>query len=265
MTFRSPVRDLAFSLTEVAGADRLIETGAYPDLDTDTISAVLEAAGQLSDDILAPLNRPGDLTGAKYANGSVTAAPGFGDAYKVFAAGGWNGLAADPEYGGQGLPKALELACYETFHAANMAFGLCPMLTLASIEALHEHGTPRQKSLYMSRMISGEWTGAMVLTESHSGSDLGTLRTVAHPNGDGTYRLEGQKIFITWGEHDAPTTSSIWCSPACRMRRRERAASRCSWCRSSWSMTTARSAPATISSPIRSNTSSASTARPPAR
>jgi alkylation response protein AidB-like acyl-CoA dehydrogenase len=202
MTFRSPVRDLAFSLTEVAGADRLIETGAYPDLDTDTISAVLEAAGQLSDDILAPLNRPGDLTGAKYANGSVTAAPGFGDAYKVFAAGGWNGLAADPEYGGQGLPKALELACYETFHAANMAFGLCPMLTLASIEALHEHGTPRQKSLYMSRMISGEWTGAMVLTESHSGSDLGTLRTVAHPNGDGTYRLEGQKIFITWGDHD---------------------------------------------------------------
>ncbi|HYF22817.1 MAG TPA: acyl-CoA dehydrogenase [Caulobacteraceae bacterium] len=202
MTYRAPVRDLAFSLTEAAGLDRLLKTGACPDLDLDTVSAVLEAAGQLAEEVLAPLNREGDLKGAAYANGAVTAAPGFRDAYQAFAEGGWHGLAADPEHGGQGLPKALEQAAYETFHAANMAFGLCPMLTLAAIEALHAHGTERQKALYLTRLISGEWTGAMVLTESQSGSDLGTLRTVARPNGDGTYALHGQKIFITWGDHD---------------------------------------------------------------
>jgi alkylation response protein AidB-like acyl-CoA dehydrogenase len=202
MSFRSPVRDILFSLTEAADLERLLASGAYPDLDLETTAAVLEAAGQLADEVLAPLNRPGDLSGAKYANGAVTSAPGFRDAYKAFAEGGWNGLAADPEFGGQGLPKALEQAAYECVHAANMAFGLCPMLTLAGIEALHEHGTDRQKSLYLPRLISGEWTGAMVLTEPQSGSDLGTLRATARPNADGTYALDGQKIFITWGDHD---------------------------------------------------------------
>ncbi|MBS0295495.1 MAG: acyl-CoA dehydrogenase [Proteobacteria bacterium] len=202
MSFRSPVRDILFSLTEAADLGRLLDTGAYPDLDLETTAAVLEAAGQFSDEVLAPLNRPGDRAGATYANGAVTAAPGFADAYKAFAAGGWNGLAADPEYGGQGLPKALEQAAYECFHAANMAFGLCPMLTLAGIEALHEHGTDRQKLLFLPRLISGEWTGAMVLTEPQAGSDLGALRATARPNADGTYSLDGQKIFITWGDHD---------------------------------------------------------------
>ncbi|MBC6983053.1 acyl-CoA dehydrogenase [Caulobacter sp. 17J80-11] len=202
MSFRAPVRDLLFSLTEVAGLDRLIETGAWPDLDRDLAGAVLEHAGELATDVLAPLNRQGDLNGAKYANGAVTAAPGFRDAYKAFAEGGWHGLAAETQYGGQGLPKALELAAFEMFHAANMAFGLCPMLTLAGIEALQAHGTERQNALYLPKLISGEWTGAMVLTEPQSGSDLGTLRTRAEPNGDGTYALHGQKIFITWGDHD---------------------------------------------------------------
>jgi len=202
MSFRSPVRDILFSLTEAADLGRLLDTGAYPDLDLETTAAVLEAAGQFSDEVLAPLNRQGDLKGAAYANGAVTAAPGFADAYKAFAAGGWNGLAADAEYGGQGLPKALEQAAYECFHAANMAFGLCPMLTLAGIEALHEHGTDRQKALFLPRLISGEWTGAMVLTEPQAGSDLGALRATAKPNADGTYALDGQKIFITWGDHD---------------------------------------------------------------
>ncbi|NEX92155.1 acyl-CoA dehydrogenase, partial [Caulobacter sp. 17J65-9] len=202
MSFRAPVRDLLFSLTEVAGLDRLIETGAWPDLDRDLAGAVLEHAGDLATDVLAPLNRQGDLNGAKYANGAVTAAPGFRDAYEAFAEGGWHGLAAETQYGGQGLPKALELAAFEMFHAANMAFGLCPMLTLAGIEALQAHGTERQNALYLPKLISGEWTGAMVLTEPQSGSDLGTLRTRAEPNGDGTYALHGQKIFITWGDHD---------------------------------------------------------------
>ncbi len=202
MSYRSPVRDIVFALTEAAGLDRLVATGAYPDLDAETASAVLEAAGQLANEVLAPLNRTGDLNGATYANGSVKAAPGFDAAYKEFSEGGWHGVAADPEFGGQGMPKALEQAAFETFHAANMAFGLCPMLTLAGIEALHAHGTDKQKALYLPKLISGEWSGAMVLTEPQSGSDLGTIRSTARPNGDGTYALEGQKIFITWGDHD---------------------------------------------------------------
>jgi len=203
MTFRAPVRDIAFSLTEVAQAGRLAETGAFPDFDPETMEAVLAAAGQFADEVLAPLNRKGDLEGARYANGAVTAAPGFADAYRLFAEGGWTGLSAEPGHGGQGLPKALEQACFETFQAANMAFTLCPMLSLAAIEALQTVGTERQKSLYLPRLVSGEWTGAMVLTEPQAGSDLGALRATATPNGDGTYSLSGQKIFITWGDHDA--------------------------------------------------------------
>jgi 3-(methylthio)propanoyl-CoA dehydrogenase len=203
MTYRAPVRDIAFSLTEVAGIDALAATGAFPDYDADVMGAVLEAAGSFSEEVLAPLNRPGDLAGATYANGSVTAAPGFADAYKQFAEGGWTGLAAPAHSGGQGLPKALELAAYETVHAANMAFGLCPMLSLAAIEALEAHGTEHQKTAYLPRLVSGEWTGAMCLTEPQAGSDLGALTATATPNGDGTYSLTGQKIYITWGDHDA--------------------------------------------------------------
>ena len=202
MTYRAPVRDLMFTLTEVVGADRLMGDGGFADLDRDTLSAVLEAAGALAADVLAPLNHAGDKAGATYQNGKVTAAPGFAEAYKAFAEGGWTSLAADPEFGGQGLPKALELAVFETMHAANMAFTLCPMLTQGAIEAIHAHGSERQKRLYLPKMIAGDWTGAMNLTEPQSGSDLGTLRTRAEPDGEGGYRLHGQKIFITWGDHD---------------------------------------------------------------
>jgi len=203
MSYRAPVLDLAFALEAVAGIDQVAATGAFPDYDADVMGAVLEAAGQFSEQVLAPLNRPGDLAGAKYANGAVTAAPGFADAYRQFAEGGWTGLTASVEAGGQALPKALELAAYETVHAANMAFGLCPMLSLASIEALEQVGNEYQKATYLPKLVSGEWTGAMVLTEPHAGSDLGALTTTATPNGDGTYALNGQKIFITWGDHDA--------------------------------------------------------------
>ena len=203
MTYRAPVKDIAFSLTAVADIDTVAATGAFPDYDADVMGAVLEAAGQFSEEVLAPLNRPGDLAGATYANGSVTAAPGFADAYRQFAEGGWTSLTASPEAGGQHLPKALELAAYETVHAANMAFGLCPMLSLAAIEALEAVGTEEQKAKYLTKLVSGEWTGAMVLTEPGAGSDLGALTATATPNGDGTYALNGQKIFITWGDHDA--------------------------------------------------------------
>ena len=203
MTYRAPVRDLIFTLTEVAGIDAVAATGAFPDYDAEVMGAVLEAAGQFSEGVLAPLNRIGDQKGSLYANGAVTAAPGFADAYRQFAEGGWTGLSAPADAGGQQLPKALELAAYETVHAANMAFGLCPMLSLAAIEALEAVGTEAQKATYLTKLVSGEWTGAMVLTEPQAGSDLGALTATAVPNGDGTYALTGQKIFITWGDHDA--------------------------------------------------------------
>jgi len=200
MTYRAPVRDIAFSLRHAAGFDRLSD--AFPDADADTVQAVLEGASALAGDILAPLNRKGDLVGAKLENGVVRAAPGFGEAYRQFAQGGWNGLAADPEHGGQGLPKSLEIGVFEMFQAANMAFGLCPMLTLGAIEALAHHGSDRQKALYLPKLVSGEWTGTMNLTEPQAGSDLAAITTMATPDGDGGWTLSGQKIFITWGDHD---------------------------------------------------------------
>ena len=203
MTYDPPVRDLAFALEAVAGIDAVAATGAFPDYDADVMAAVLEAAGQFSREVLAPLNRPGDLAGARLSGDDVIAAPGFADAYRQFAEGGWTGLSAPAHAGGQALPKALELAAYETVHAANMAFGLCPMLSLAAIEALEAVGTEAQKETYLTKLVSGEWTGAMVLTEPGAGSDLGALTATATPNGDGTYVLNGQKIFITWGDHDA--------------------------------------------------------------
>ena len=203
MTYRAPVRDLAFTLQAMAGIDRVAATGAFPDYDPEVMAAVLEAAGQFSEEVLAPLNRVGDRHGSSSVDGNVTTAPGFAEAYRQFAAGGWTGLSAPAHAGGQQLPKALELAAYETVHAANMAFGLCPMLSLAAIEALEAFGTEAQKATYLTRLVSGEWTGAMVLTEPQAGSDLGALTATATPNGDGTYSLTGQKIFITWGDHDA--------------------------------------------------------------
>ncbi len=202
MSFQAPARDLLFALTEVIDIDRLRQTTAFAEIDHETLAAVLEAGGAVATDILAPLNRSGDKAGALYQNGRVTAAPGFAEAYKAFAEGGWTSLAADPEFGGQGLPKALALAVFEMMHAANMAFSLCPMLTQGAIEAIQAHGTERQKALYLPNMISGAWTGAMNLTEPQAGSDLGTLTTRAEPDGRGGYLLHGQKIFITWGDHD---------------------------------------------------------------
>ncbi|MDO8800868.1 acyl-CoA dehydrogenase [Phenylobacterium sp.] len=201
MTFRAPVRDLAFALKTVGHSALMGE--AFPDLDEDTVVAVLEAAGAFVESELAPLNRTGDTQGAKYANGKVTAAPGFAAAYQAFVAGGWNALSADPEYGGQGLTGALGLAVFEMVHAANMAFGLCPMLTQGAIEALALHGTERQKRLVLPKLVSGEWTGTMNLTEPQAGSDLAAVTTRAEPDGQGGYRLHGQKIYITWGDHDA--------------------------------------------------------------
>jgi alkylation response protein AidB-like acyl-CoA dehydrogenase len=201
MTFRAPTRDLAFALKTVGHASLI--SSAFPELDEDTVTAVLEAAGAFVEEQLAPLNRIGDQKGATYANGRVTAAPGFAEAYQAFVAGGWNALSADAAYGGQGLTKAMELAVFEMVHASNMAFGLCPMLTQGAIEALDLHGSERQKRLVLPKLVTGEWTGTMNLTEPQAGSDLAAVSTRAEPDGEGGYRLTGQKIFITWGDHDA--------------------------------------------------------------
>ena len=201
MTYRAPLRSLALAL-QTAGHPALVGQ-AFADLDPDTVSAVLESAGAFAANELAPLNRQGDKVGARYENGKVTAAPGFAEAYQAFVAQGWNSLSADPEFGGQGLTKAMELAVFEMVHAANMAFGLCPMLTQGAIEALALHGTERQKRLVLPKLVSGEWTGTMNLTEPQAGTDLASVTTRAEPDGEGGYRIYGQKIFITWGDHDA--------------------------------------------------------------
>jgi alkylation response protein AidB-like acyl-CoA dehydrogenase len=202
MSYQAPVGDIRFALEAAVDVWDLRRGRAFSDLDADLLAAILEGAGQLAAERLAPLNQSGDREGVHLENGVVRAASGFGAAYAAFVEGGWQGLAADPAHGGQGLPGAVALAVHEMVHAANMAFGLCPMLTLGAIEALQAHGSDEQKRVYLPKLISGEWTGAMNLTEPQAGSDVGALTTKAVPRGDGTYAITGQKIYITWGEHD---------------------------------------------------------------
>jgi alkylation response protein AidB-like acyl-CoA dehydrogenase len=203
MVYRPSVRDITFCLDHVVGMDELYGSVAFPDFDRDVRDAVLEAAGQLAGGVLAPLNRAGDLNGTKLDGDRVVVAPGFVEAAHAYAEGGWYGLHADPAYGGQGLPKMLEQACLDLFNGANIAFTLLPTLSQGAIEAIHAHGSQAQKDLYLPKLIAGRWSGSMNLTEPQAGSDLAALTTRAEPAGDGTYRLTGQKIFITWGEHEA--------------------------------------------------------------
>jgi alkylation response protein AidB-like acyl-CoA dehydrogenase len=198
VSYRAPVRDIRHAL-ELAGFSSL--SPQFPDCDAETLTAVLEAGSIFARDVLAPLNRTGDTAGASIQNGRVLSAPGFAGAYRQFIEGGFGALSADPDFGGQGWPKAVELAVFEMIHGANMAFGLCPMLTRGAIEALATHGTPAQKERYLPKLVSGEWSGTMNLTEAQAGSDLAALRTRAIPDGE-NYRLTGSKIFITWGDHD---------------------------------------------------------------
>ncbi len=202
MSFQAPTRDIRFALEEVVAMDGLKTTGAFGDLSSELTAAVLTEAARLADEVLAPLNAVGDREGAVLENGAVRTASGFKDAYAKYVEGGWQGVNFPTDWGGMGLPRAMALAVSEMVQAANMAFGLCPMLTLGTIEALLAHGTPELRKTYLPKLVTGEWTGAMNLTEPHAGSDVGLLKTKAEPNGDGTYRLKGQKIWITWGEHD---------------------------------------------------------------
>ena len=198
MAYTAPATDIAFALTHLAGIKKFEGHPSFENYDPDLIEPILDEAGKLARDVLAPLNQVGDKAGAQLTGAGVQAAPGFAEAYAAFRDGGWMGLSAPEEWGGQGLPKVLGLAVMEIFHGANMAFALCPMLSFGAIEALLAHGTDDQKAMYLPKLVSAEWTGTMNLTEPQAGSDVGALKTKAIPNGDDSYAISGQKIYITW-------------------------------------------------------------------
>lgn len=193
--YHPPVGEMLFLLRDVLGFQD-------ENFDFETCTAVLEEASKLASDVLAPLNHSGDKCGAKLENGQVLTAKGFKEAYKTYCDGGWNSVPFDPEFGGQGMPYALAFPIQEMWQGANMSFGLCPLLNQGAVEAILAHGSEEQKRKYLPRLISGEWTGTMNLTESGAGSDLGLIRTKAEDQGDGSYKITGQKIFITYGDHD---------------------------------------------------------------
>ncbi|BBK30402.1 alkylation response protein AidB-like acyl-CoA dehydrogenase [Stella humosa] len=201
-TYAAPVDDLAYVLTQVLEVQRLANLPAYADLSPDFIQDFLRGAADICEGVAQPLNQPGDSEGCRWENGSVFTPQGFRQAYKAFADGGWIGLAFDPDHGGKGLPGVLAESFYEMLAGANLAFSGYIELSEAVFTAIAAHGTDAQKRLYLPKLASGEWTGAMHLTEAHAGSDLGRVRTRAEPAGDGSYRLHGSKIFITNAEHD---------------------------------------------------------------
>jgi acyl-CoA dehydrogenase len=202
MTYTTPVADILFMMRHVAGLTKGQASGIYADLDDDTAEAILFEAAKFAEMRLAPWNWSGDRAGAKFNDGKVTAAPGWKEAYTEWAAAGWLALPADEAFGGQGLPILLNSACTEIWNAANLAFALNPLLSMGAIEALKAHGSKELQDRYLGKIVAGEWTGTMNLTEPQAGSDLAALRSKAVPQGDGSYKISGQKIYITYGDHD---------------------------------------------------------------
>jgi acyl-CoA dehydrogenase len=201
--YKAPVEDIAFTLKHVAGMSEAIAGGLFGDLSEDLADAILAEAGRFATEEVAPLAEIGDRQGARMVDGEVRTPDGWADLYRNWVAGGWNGLTGPEEFGGQGLPLMLNVATLEMWNSGATAFALCPTLTMSAVEALVAHGSDELRRTYLSKLVSGEWTGTMNLTEPHAGSDVGALKTRAERRDDGTYRLFGQKIFITWGEHDA--------------------------------------------------------------
>ncbi len=202
MTYRAPTKDMLFCMKELAGIDELVKIPAFADAGYDTAQAVVEECARFTQDVLAPLNWEGDKNPSTFKNGAVTTTPGFKEAFKQYGEGGWQGLQHPLDFGGQGLPKLIGATAIEMLNSANMSFALCPLLTDGAIEALLTAGTPEQQQTYIPKMISGEWTGTMNLTEPQAGSDLAMVRTKAEPQADGSYKVFGTKIYITYGEHD---------------------------------------------------------------
>ena len=202
-TYQPPLADMHFVMNELAGLGEIATLPGFEEATPEMVSAILEEAGKFATGVLDPLNRTGDREGTRWnEDSSVTTPAGFKDAYRQFCELGWNGLAKDPEYGGQGMPLLVAAAVDEMWNASNMAFELCPMLTGGAIEAIERNGSQALKDAYLPKMVAGEWTGTMNLTEPQAGSDLAAIRTKAVPQADGSYKIEGSKIFITYGEHD---------------------------------------------------------------
>jgi acyl-CoA dehydrogenase len=202
VTYHAPLPDMSFALKYGASLLPALEEGFLGDLTMDDVEAVLTEAGRMAAEVIAPLDRVGDRIGASIKDGVVTTAPGWKEAYDAWRKGGWNGLASPAEWGGQGLPQIVNAACTEMWNGACMAFGVGPLLTMGAIDALDAHGSDTLKRAYLEKLVTGEWMGTMHLTEPQAGSDVGALRTRAERAPDGTYRITGQKIFITYGEHD---------------------------------------------------------------
>ncbi|MEQ5839326.1 acyl-CoA dehydrogenase [Paraburkholderia acidicola] len=200
--YNAPIRDMLFVMKELAGLEDIAALPGFEDANLETAQAVLEESARFCGEVLAPLNVEGDRNPSSWRDGKVTATPGFADAFRQFAEGGWQGVQHPIDYEGQGLPKLIATPCVEMLNASNLSFALCPLLTDGAIEALLTAGTEEQKQAYVPKLISGEWTGTMNLTEPQAGSDLALVRTRAEPTGDGAFKIFGTKIFITWGEHD---------------------------------------------------------------
>ncbi len=199
--YEAPLKEILFTLEEIAGLPEIAKLPGYEEASPDTVAAIFEAAGTFSGEVLAPINKNGDK-GCVFKNGTVTTPEGYRDAYQRFVADGWNAVGFDPAYGGQGMPWSIVTALQEIWNGGSVAFAACPMLTQAAVEALYHHGTEAQKKKYLPKLVSGEWTGTMNLTEPQAGTDLGAIRTRAEDDGKSGYLLKGQKIFITHGEHD---------------------------------------------------------------
>ena len=198
----APLKDIEFTLRHITDLPALAALDAFAEVEMEVVSAALVEAGKLASEVLAPLNQSGDQQGCTLENGVVRTPDGFKEAYAAYVEGGWNAVPFDPDYGGMGLPMVVGVACTELWNSANMGFALCPLLNQGAVKALHAHGTAEQKDLYLPKLISGEWTGTMNLTEPQAGSDVGALRARAEPAADGSWRISGQKIFISHGEHD---------------------------------------------------------------
>lgn len=202
MPYRAPVSDISFCLDHVVGFDRVQAASVFEDATTDVVQAILTEAGRICEEVIAPLNRAGDETPARLENGVVRTSPGFAAGYRAIAEAGFVAISADPEYGGMGLPLTVTTAVNEMIGSACLSLELNPLMTQGQIEALEHHASDDIKDLYLPKLTSGEWCGTMNLTEPHAGSDVGALTTKAEPNGDGTYAVSGQKIYISWGDHD---------------------------------------------------------------
>ena len=202
MSYTAPVKDMLFAIEHLANIEQIAQIPGFEDAGLDTAAAVLEECAKFNEGVLAPLNWEGDKNPSSWKDGVVTTTPGFKEAFRQYAEGGWQGLQHPADFGGQGLPKTIGAACIEMTNSANMSFALCPLLTDGAIEALLTAGSDELKATYLEKLVTGEWTGTMNLTEPQAGSDLALVRTRAEPQPDGTYKIFGTKIFITYGEHD---------------------------------------------------------------